>query len=123
MSRNRMPAAVLEDLDDALPIKYTPVDEILLTTRIRILRTMRHFDCCTSWEIADLMEVAGVDDGTTERNNFNAAWSRLFRQGHIQIAYETKASHSKYKSGSRVYKISPSGRELLNRELAKAVPA
>lgn len=82
---------------------------------IRILRAIRFFDWSCPCDIADALNIPSRDQNLLERNNFDVTMSRLCVKGHIE--------RRRYVAQSWSYRITQSGRDLLQRELARSVPA
>lgn len=86
---------------------YVPLDELLASPKVRVLRLLRRHDSASSHEIHEVLEIQ-----REEIDTYNQVISRLFREG--LTARVGKAV------GSYRYSLTALGRERLARILARA---
>lgn len=94
---------------------YVPVDAQLDVMRIRILRAIRHFDWVQPVDLGDAIGIPGSHEDHLVRNNFDVTIGRLFRGGFLERMPQ--------RGGFSLYRITPAGRALLERELSRSLAA
>ena len=89
---------------------YEPLDVILESPTVRVLRAIRRYDWMTMADIAEILDVRDVQS----RNNLSGTIQNAARQGYIE-----KSSGS----GLRLYRITTSGIGRLDRVMNRYVEA